>query len=157
MTPTNEHNALLVKFLEGTEEHPLFPWTHAGILSLGDADWELAHNIIQWMFPLTTPSLSQPSTPWLTKDQSVKLSLAAQFRARMRASGKRYNSFLVNNVCWRGAHNHNHLRITRAIASLSMHGCRREGLSLYDTALALQVDATKDTLGYWKSALGANP
>lgn len=106
-------------FLNGTAED-IHGRTFDDVMAFSDAQIEHTHNFIQWLFPLTEPSLSVPGSPCLSDAEitSIKDSRAAVANLNMAADW--FLNFLARNQHWIKPYDHNHLRITRAIKSLRL-------------------------------------
>jgi hypothetical protein len=109
----------IVAFLGGVG-----PDSHGRLLSdiwaFSDVEIERTHNFIQWLFPLAEPSLSVPGSPTLTSVDAAALRLSVAAKTSIVRSADWYTAFLSKNSHWKGKHDHNHLRITRAIKSLRL-------------------------------------
>ena len=144
------------------------------ILSWDFIRLEIVHDFIQWLFPLDEPSQFNDDAPILTREQMQLFRKDPQLRDNVLRSFQRMLSFygfalglepkceiaesdlFLNrqHVLYSGF-NHNHLRITRFLRSLSLFG-------LPDLArLFLQQLIDRDrgnslppeSLQYWKAAI----
>jgi hypothetical protein len=90
------------------------------ILGFDDPQIESSHTFIQWLFPLVEPSRAQPQSPVLGKDEIglIRKSNAAQ--QNILKATKRMLAFYRLNKHWLVWFDHNHLRISRIIASLRL-------------------------------------
>ena len=94
--------------------------TFGQIINQRTAAFEMAHDQIQWMFPLPEPSKSQPGSPILTLDEFHELK-AGYFHLDRLVSAKRFMlKFLGNHKLWMTTTDHNHLRISRVIKCASL-------------------------------------
>jgi hypothetical protein len=107
-----------------------------------DTELEDVHSYIQWLFPLREPSPVNPSAPVLDREIIAEFRAHPELVERLRASFLRMLSFYglewrdgaivrganfasrSSNWLWPG--NHNHLRITRILKSLSLLGLEAE-------------------------------
>jgi hypothetical protein len=125
---------------EGRTIHEIWTWD--------DDALEAVHDFIQWLFPLPEPSQFNPDAPLLTTEDIAALRGEAQLRANLRRSFDRMLTFL--GLAWdengsiiegpsfegRAAEvwatpNHNWLRITRILGSLSLLGLKTEARALF--------------------------
>ncbi|NBT89004.1 MAG: hypothetical protein EBT51_12020, partial [Flavobacteriaceae bacterium] len=82
--------------------------------------FESNHGFIQWAFPtneksyhnFSAPALDLKTATWLANNDSF-----CEFLEEMTA---RFLQFLADNSHWRRRHDHNHLRISRAIKSIRL-------------------------------------
>lgn len=94
--------------------------TFGQIMNQRTAVFEMAHDQIQWMFPLPEPSKVQPGAPILTLTEFHELK-AGYFHLDRLVSGKRFMlEFLGNYKLWMNVSDHNHLRISRVIKCASL-------------------------------------
>jgi hypothetical protein len=115
-------------------------------------EWlESTHNFIQWLFPLMEGSLYNPDAPVLTVEDCEVFRGDADLRARMGRSLSRMLLFyglelqdagsgvlvvaLAENFGqrrrnWLSPGNHNYLRLTRILKSLTCCGLRGEAIAL---------------------------
>jgi hypothetical protein len=141
-------------------------------------DWQLEaiHNYIQWLFPLARPSGPNPTAPILDQatiqtfrgNALLKNQLLDSFRRMLAFYGlqmdettrviTRAPNFNTRAAVWLTPNNHNFLRITRMIHSLSILGLAEYGRAL----LTIMQDIARnegsaivgnDTLRYWRSAV----
>jgi hypothetical protein len=128
---------------------------HAGrtleeILAWDDWHLEEVHDYIQWLFPLQEPSRANPCAPLLTADDIASFRrspprLEALHRAFVRilafygceaiGSGgdtviARSSDWPARSANWVRPSNHNHLRLTRIMKSLTLLGLNGEARAL---------------------------
>lgn len=149
-------------------------------------DWsfdqlEDAHDYIQWLFPLDTPSSVNPGAPLVTEETARAFAWDEVLRDRLHKSlavmlrfyglerlafpdGKlmvlRAPNFQARRGVWIWPHNHNHLRLTRIIRSLKLLGLPKDAHALY---LGLEdiyrVEGrdiiSEETLEHWRQAGGS--
>jgi hypothetical protein len=139
-----------------------------------DADLEEVHDFIQWLFPLPEPSRFNPDAPLLTAEDVAAFRGDALLRANLRKSYERILAFLGLGVGADGAvtegpnfaarardvwayANHNWLRVTRILRSLTLLGLGAEAKALFawlDAAYAARrFPIPADTYRYWKDAV----
>lgn len=149
-------------------------------------DWtfdqlEDAHDYIQWVFPLDTPSAANPSAPLLTEETARAFSWDDVLRDRLERSLAvmlrfyglerltlpkekvmiiRAVTFPERRGVWLWPNNHNHLRLTRIIRSLRLLGMKKDAAALAhcldDIARTEGRDViTEDTLTHWRRAARA--
>jgi hypothetical protein len=156
---------------EGRRLRDLWTWD--------DDALEAVHDFIQWLFPLPEPSQFNPNAPLLTQEDIAGFRADEALRANLRRSFDRILTFL--GLAWdseghidKGPNfmvrvhdvwmypNHNWLRITRILRSLSLLGMEDDALQLYD-CLSLfyelrEFPILESTFRYWTVAVrsGAN-
>ncbi len=139
----------------------------------GYNELEKIHDYIQWLFPLPEPSQHNPLAPVLDAEQIAIFQADAGLRAQLLASFdkmlgfygfERNNKIITRSNRWEArSHNwlkpgnHNHLRFTRILRSLSILGLKDHAqalLEVLDRVFAEQSDAISGTtMKYWKRAL----
>lgn len=127
---------------------------------------EIHHDYIQWLFPLPEPSGANAEAPLLSKediaafesDKSLRKALLQSLRMMMRFYGldlwegrpyiriARGSSFAERRHVWLTPGNHNFLRISRMLRSLTLLG-----LGAYATAL---LKCLEDIYGKEASTIG---
>jgi hypothetical protein len=134
---------------------------------------ETVHDYIQWLFPLPEPSQYNLFAPVLDAKQIAEFQANAELRAQLLASFDmmlgfygfernglsivRSNLWEVQSRNWLRPGNHNHLRLTRILKSLSILGLKDHAQGLLEALNAVfagnsnVISAT--TMGYWKRAL----
>lgn len=150
----------------------------ADILRWDDEELEIAHDFIQWLFPLPERSRFNPDAPVLTSEDIAAFQQEESLRARLRESLDRLLSFL--GFAWtadgriaNGANfarrarelwdypNHNWLRITRILRSLTLLGLAAEAQALFQHLDELygsrRYPITAETFAYWQNAVKAGP
>lgn len=148
---------------------------------------EDTHDYIQWLFPLREPSRAQPQSPVLDEETARMLSDDLIARAALRKSfdvmlafyglalervpgGEgaspdfgwrvtRTKDFGRRSRVWLTRGNHNFLRLTRILASLTLLGepalARALLLALVDIAAEYREVIGGETLGYWNRAVAS--
>lgn len=145
----------VLKFLKGENVHPsgktVSEWRAAD-----DIAWENTHDVIQWMFPTMRPSKAQPHSPYLTVAEVHAIRKDAKAVESLRDNKERYFNFLYSRgLIWRVSRNHNHLRITRVIESLSLLIGSREAATFLEhvNAMCLNYPINDETRKYWQNAV----
>jgi hypothetical protein len=121
------------------------------IWSWSDEELELVHDYIQWIFPTIQPSAVNPSAPLVTTDTARAFGASEELREAVRHSlnrmlmfyGLRWSTtpglmrveidrgrFADRAANWLRPGNHNHLRLTRIMQSLSALGLPAEARAL---------------------------
>lgn len=117
------------------------------ILAWDDERMEAVHDYIQWLFPTVQPSGVNPLAPLITRDTVRAFAADETLRARLAQSLDRMLGFYglrrrANRIeidaarfpararTWLHPGNHNHLRLTRIMASLSVLGLREDAGAL---------------------------
>jgi hypothetical protein len=137
---------------------------------------EGVHDFIQWLFPTDRPSGYNPWAPVLTAESIAGLRALSDLRPRVERSLDLMLAFYGLNRTreestvaiepssaldtrgprWWGAGNHNHLRLTRIIASLGLLGLAEEAAVLERALQAIRSDyetgISAETARYWAAA-----
>jgi hypothetical protein len=117
------------------------------ILAWDDERLETVHDYIQWLFPTRQPSAVNPLAPLVTErtvrafaaDETLRTRLREAFDRMLVFYGLRREAarididaarFPVRARSWLNPGNHNHLRLTRMMDSLSTLGLRDNALAL---------------------------
>ena len=140
-------------------------------------DLERHHDYIQWLFPLPEPSGANPEAPLLSvediaafkSDESLRKALVQSFELMLPFYGLElmYRDAVVEVVrnanfdergnFWLMSGNHNFLRISRILQSLSLLGCGAHAvafLKCLEGIYAQEASTIGDTtLGYWRRAV----
>ncbi|HEX5269118.1 MAG TPA: opioid growth factor receptor-related protein [Gemmataceae bacterium] len=145
------------------------------ILKWGDGRLEAVHDFIQWLFPLPEPSRFNPDAPLLTEEDVAAFRRDPALRANLRRSFECILTFLglaetaggevVEGPTFSSRAgdvwdypNHNWLRITRILRSLSLLGLGDEARALYrrleDFHARRRFPIGDDTFQYWSDAVG---
>ena len=151
---------------EGRRLHDLWTWD--------DDSLESVHDFIQWLFPLPEPSQFNPDAPLLSSEDIAAFRAEASLRANLRRSFERILSFLglterADASIGEGASfaaraadvwttpNHNWLRITRILRSLTLLGLETEAHALYACLNGLyqsrRFPIPDNTFRYWSAAV----
>jgi hypothetical protein len=139
-----------------------------------DEELEIVHDFIQWLFPLPEPSRANADAPLLTKEEIAAFHADAALRASLRKSFERMLHFF--GLAWEGDAvveaanfksrvpdiwafpNHNWLRISRILRSLSLLGLEPEARAFYrkldELHSSRRYPIMDDTFGYWTRAVG---
>lgn len=117
-----------------------------------DEHLESSHDYIQWMFPLPEPSRAVPWSPVLTGSDIDTFRTDPVILDRVRVSLARMMLFYARTVGWKRPGDHNHLRITRIIRSLTVVGLRDEATAFRAWILRQGPEATPTTLRFWEQA-----
>jgi hypothetical protein len=148
--------------------------TLSEIHAWGYSELETVHDYIQWLFPLPEPSQYNPRAPVLDKEQIAKFHAETDLRAQLLASLDtmlgfygfernnlsiiRSNSWEERSRNWLRPGNHNHLRLTRILKSLSVLGLKDYAYALYEALNDVfsgegSRAISEATMEYWKRAL----
>jgi hypothetical protein len=149
------------------------------IQSWSDDNLEYVHDYIQWLFPTFERSAFQPNSPVLSPhvvsafldDSRLQEQLRTSFRRLLKFYGFSLNcssevsvtisdGLQSNSAIWLTATNHNFMRITRILKSLTSLGLRKEAKAflssleaLYETSEAARFAIGPGTLQFWRSAV----
>jgi hypothetical protein len=113
-----EHHRLLL-FLEGAGPNGDGRFIDE-VLALDDTQIEHVHTFIQWLFPLDEPSRAQPQSPVLLEGEAELIRQSNLAQQNLVMATERMLAFYRLNRHWHGRFDHNHLRISRIIASLRL-------------------------------------
>ena len=174
---STEQGRRIVAFYEGRETDDRGRLLE-DILAFDDDRIESVHDFIQWLFPLPERSGANPSAPILDRD-AIEAFVnrpelhAALWRAldRMLAFyGLAWNgdrivrgaTFLERSANWLNSGNHNHLRLTRMLRSLSVLGEAPAAQALFDALAEIYEEEIRTgrsaisdrTFEFWRSAIG---
>ena len=163
----------LLDFYHGTATDSAGRWLR-DLWQWNDDDLEAVHDFIQWMFPLPEPSQFNPDAPPLTPDDVAAFRTDKTVRLHLRRSFERIISFLGlevrNDGCigegpnfasraadvWTSP-NHNWLRITRILRSLTLLGLESEAQALYACLSSFyrsrRFPIPDSTFRYWTAAV----
>jgi len=142
-----------------------------------DERLESVHDFIQWLFPLPEPSPVNPLAPALDRQTvaafaerpELRESLRGSFLRMLRFYGlklepgeppsvTRAANFSERAAVWLRPGNHNHLRITRILRSLTLLGLKREAAAFLECLEAIYTEDPRRissvSLGYWRAASG---
>lgn len=153
----------------------------ADVRAQGLGALERNHDYIQWLFPLPEPSSASPDAPVLTRDDIVAFNARDGLRAELRRSlvtmlafygleGSRAPAsttivrgpaFSTRASVWLRRSNHNMLRLTRILRSLTVLGCRDSALALFACLDGIHADSgdaiDETTLRHWRRAVASGP
>ncbi|MCI0457515.1 MAG: hypothetical protein L0Z62_11140 [Gemmataceae bacterium] len=139
-----------------------------------DDDLEAVHDFIQWLFPLPEPSNFNPDAPLLSDDDIRAFRADALLQANLARSFERILAFLgltrtaegkvaeADNFAARArevwaAPNHNWLRVTRILRSLSLLGQSEKARAFYGWLAELyqsgRAPIPGNTFRYWTAAV----
>lgn len=138
---------------------------------------ECTHDYIQWLFPLRERSSANPHAPRLDDDDiraftdsdELRENLVRSLGVMLRFYGlemtrtpegidiQRDDSFDDRKTVWLSPFNHNFLRITRILRSLTLLGCNDYARALFECLRGIYPEYSsvigQETLSYWQSAL----
>ena len=171
----------IVDFYLGKARHPRGV-TIDQVRGWSDFELEAEHTYIQWLFPLREPSLAVPGSPVLTAEEVERFRADPRLRQGLLESFARMLAFYGftlrvppgdpraavvepgpdfarRSASWLTPRNHNFLRITRILKSLTLLGCG-DAAKLFFAALQRvysenQAVVGRTTLDYWRDAVGA--
>ena len=144
------------------------------ILAWPDDDMEEVHDFIQWLFPLPETSQYNPDAPLLTMKDIAAFKCDPILQANLRKSFERILAFLGLSLSERkvtegpsfkarvadawASPNHNWLRISRILRSLTLLGMATQAQALYEwldaTYTSRKFPISADTFRYWTEAIG---
>lgn len=146
----------ILQFLRGTGPD-IEGRYHADILKFSDEELERVHNYIQWLFPLREQSDAVPGSPFLYDDAIVEILRNDEaVQENLVNALMRMERFYERNDHWLRQNDHNHLRITRILKSVSLLSSKENARDFYDFILR-RVDSAKpvtdESLEYWKQSI----
>lgn len=130
------------------------------ILAWDDEMLESVHDYIQWLFPLPERSMFNANAPILTDADIAAARADAAVQSNLRAALQRMRQFygLTPETAdrpksWAQASDHNHLRLTRILRSLTHLGLSAEARELFDEISQFDARIPERTRQYWRSAI----
>ena len=151
--------------------------TAAAILDWDDERLEQVHDYIQWLFPLAEPSPVNPHAPTVTAATREAFAARPELRNRLRAAFFRMLAFYglqwqdgevrkgpgFADAAWNwlSPGNHNHLRITRILKSLTLLGLEEEARAFQRCLAGIDAEEqasgrrriTRATARFWREAV----
>ncbi|MCU1334989.1 MAG: opioid growth factor receptor (OGFr) conserved region [Bryobacterales bacterium] len=139
-----------------------------------DERLEAVHDFIQWLFPLDEPSPVNPLAPVLDRETVDALVTQPELRENLRVSFlrmlrfyglqrspttiERAANFQERAANWLHPGNHNHLRITRILKSLTLLGLAEEARAFLKCLETIYADEpgkiSAVSLRFWRAAIG---
>lgn len=122
---------------------------------------EDVHDYVQWLFPLGEPSAFNPDAPIVDEKTAVRFRTDPKLRANLERSLDVMLSFYFDDPRreWLTPHNHNFLRLTRILKSLTLLGLADRARKLLADLEELYRDHATTigatTLAYWRAAAKA--
>lgn len=127
------------------------------VLALDDDALERVHDYIQWLFPLTTRSGAQPNAPVLGPREIDAIRADPRALANLERAHQRMLVFYRHTDRWLARSDHNHLRISRIIASLRALAGEATARAFHDRVSDLHRAAGSPiaprNLAFWDRAL----
>ncbi len=139
-----------------------------------DDSLEAVHDFIQWLFPLPEPSNFNPDAPLLSEQDIHAFRSDSNLQGRLVRSFERILRFLglaqkPDGTVMEGSNftarlpevwaypNHNWLRITRILRSLTLLGLEKQAQALYDRLAGMhrsqRFPISEETFHYWTAAV----
>jgi hypothetical protein len=132
-----------------------------------DSEWEYEHSFIQWMFPSTSESMFNADAPILDRETIALWNKSPPLKENLSISFERWLSFCgveqtdsglaianFNNFVW-PRFNHNWLRITRVLNSLTHLGLNKEAAEFRAALFKAHEDKSivigEETSRFWSS------
>ena len=130
----------------------------ADVLGFSDEEAEAVHDYIQWLFPLPTRSAAQPHSPVLTAAEIVAIGTDPRAADTLKKATERMLRFYRATGWWLTSHDHNHLRITRILRSLTLllgsEEARRFNHAILELHRAAGSPVNPRSLRFWEEAVG---
>lgn len=132
------------------------------MISWSDLQLEQVHDWVQWAFPLREPSAFNPSAPLLTEADMEEFAANPEMRSSVEKVTNRFMEFLHLEdpvPHWVTSRNHNLLRITRVIRSVSMTSGLFLSRKVYDSVMNVyerennRMIIGEKTSDFWKGAV----
>ncbi len=129
------------------------------VLAMSDRQLEYIHDYIQWLFPLPTRSKAQPHSPVLAEAEIAAIRANPTALANLARATERMLAFYERTDDWLVPSDHNHLRISRILQSLSILSGPEAARRFY-AAIIARVEATGTRIApgnrrYWDAAVQA--
>lgn len=133
------------------------------IWAMTDEELLDTHDVVQWLFPLPEKSQFNPTAPLLTarhrelfeEDPRLKRNLLKSYHRMLQVFGLAYGHGQVYQVrhvdIWMSL-NHNWLRFTRILKTMTLLGLPDEALAFYE--FLVRKIGNVDSLNYWRAAVG---
>lgn len=149
----------IVDFLEGSGEGP-HGFLFSQVLLYTDPRLESDHNYIQWLFPLKEESQCVPDSPTLTDADVGAILQSPQAQQNLTTGYFLMLRFYTDHDHWLTYKDHNHLRISRILNSLSLLGGEvgKENAREFFRVIMRRVQDTNtkinsESLKYWRDAV----
>ena len=146
----------LTHFLQGTgqDSHGRY---HSDILKFSDEELEDVHDYIQWLFPLREESKAVPGSPFLENEEIIQiLRNDEEVQENIVTALARMHSYYQDNDFWLKQNDHNHLRITRILKSVSLLNSQENAREFYDFIMRRVENAhpvTLESLEFWRKSI----
>ena len=131
--------------------------TAADVIALSDQELEMRHDWVQWLFPLPTPSSAVPGSPVLSEADIAAIKSGPVAIAMLERAIDRMITFYERTDHWLQRYDHNHLRITRMLQSVSLLLGPSAARIFFDRLMALHESAgapvNPTSLQYWRDAI----
>jgi hypothetical protein len=176
---TQHEQSPVVSFYSGSSPDSEGRWIDE-IWAWDDDRLEVVHDYIQWLFPLRTRSGFNPDAPILSDadietfrgSDELRMRLLRSLQLMLRFYGlqlrrtpsndpvvEKSERFPSRRANWLTPGNHNHLRLTRILTSVSLLGLRAEAAALQACLLDIAHEypnaVTRQTLTFWERAVSA--
>jgi ADP-ribosylglycohydrolase len=149
-------NDMLIDFLRGAGPDSYGRY-HDDILKFSDEELENVHNYIQWLFPLREPSEAVSESPFIENEETVQILRNDEaVQESMVTALVRMHRFYEQNDFWLRQGDHNHLRITRILKSITLLNTKENARDFYDFILRrveMAKPVTDESLEYWRKSL----
>ncbi len=126
------------------------------VLAFDDRRLESAHDYIQWLFPLTEPSAAVPGSPVLGPADVAAIRADADAGRNLDRAATLMRGFYDRTSAWLVPHDHNHLRITRILRSLTLLRDPATAEAFLRPILQRNEEAgspvSSRSLGFWRQA-----
>lgn len=128
------------------------------VWAFSDDEIERTHDFIQWVFPTTEPSQNVIGSPVLSAEELALVRGSEVAKESIIASSEWFMGFLSRQSNWTLGYDHNHLRVTRMLKSLTLLDERELAESNFNVLLELldmfgESHENTEVLTYWAKAL----
>ena len=107
------------------------------VWAFSDDQIERTHDFIQWVFPTTEPSQNVIGSPFLSADELALVRASKEAKESILESSEWFMGFLSRQSNWKQGYDHNHLRVTRMLKSLTLLNERELAESNFNLLLGL--------------------
>lgn len=150
------HEGKLISFLQGAGPDSYGRY-HDDILKFSDEELENVHNYIQWLFPLREPSEAVSESPFIENEETVQILRNDEaVQESMVTALVRMHRFYEQNDFWLRQGDHNHLRITRILKSITLLNTKENAKDFYDFIMRRVENVqpvTAESLEFWRKSI----
>lgn len=150
------HDEAIIRFLRGEGKDGDGRY-FSDVMSFSDELLEESHDYIQWLFPLREESHAVPGSPFIEHDETIRMIREDEdIQENIVNALLLMERFYRGNDHWLRKDDHNHLRITRILRSVTLLSTEENARDFYDFIMR-RVDNAKpvsdESLEYWKTQI----